>query len=134
MNEPRELRERAQRWLSWAVEDLAMAETLAANPQLAPRGACMWAHQAAEKALKALLIDRDVDPPKLHYLVRLNVMVGSAAGVPAEQLDELSRWALEGRYPADLAEATTADMVAAIDIARRVVAATSVLLASDVGE
>ena len=56
MNEPRELRERARRWLRWAEEELTMAAAVAENPELVPRGACVWAQQAAETALKALLV------------------------------------------------------------------------------
>ena len=61
----------ARRWLRWADEDLALAEHTAADSDVVARGACVWAHQAAEKALKALLILRDIDPPKLHDLDRL---------------------------------------------------------------
>lgn len=54
----------AQRWLGWAREDLTLAEHIAADPDVVRRGACMWAQQAAEKALKAMLIARGFDPPK----------------------------------------------------------------------
>src|SRR5205807_1081555 len=68
---PPDRREVAKRWLRWATEDLMLAEHTAADEELVARGACIWAHQAAEKAIKALLIARDVDPPKLHDLDRL---------------------------------------------------------------
>ena len=113
----------ARRWLRWADEDLALAEHTAADPDVVARGACVWAHQAAEKALKALLILRDIDPPKLHDLDRLAKRLpddeGSAFG-PIE-LPELTRWSSEGRYPADLDEAVHADAVRAIAIARQVI-------------
>ena len=94
----------ARRWLRWADEDLALAEHSAADSDVVARGACVWAHQAAEKALKALLILRDIDPPKLHDLDRL------AQRLPRD----------EGRYPADLDEATHADAAKAIAVAREV--------------
>ena len=112
----------AGRWLRWADEDLALAEHTAADPDVVPRGACVWAHQAAEKALKALLILRDIDPPKLHDLDRLAQRLPNDEGsafVPIE-LPELTRWSIEGRYPADLDEATHADGLRAIAIARQV--------------
>ena len=112
----------ARRWLRWADEDLALAEHTAADPDVVPRGACVWAHQAAEKALKALLILRDIDPPKLHDLDRLAQRLPDDEGstfVPIE-LPELTRWSIEGRYPADLDEATHADGLRAIAIARQV--------------
>lgn len=102
LNEPHELRSRARRWLRWAEEDLATASVVATNPHLVPRGACVWAQQAAEKALKALLVDADIDPPKIHSLGRLNSMLADPLDVDIEQLRELSRWSIDGRYPADL--------------------------------
>ncbi len=112
----------ARRWLRWADEDLALAEHTAADPDVVARGACVWAHQAAEKALKALLILRDIDPPKLHDLDRLAQRLPDDEGsafVPIE-LPELTRWSIEGRYPADLDEATHADGLKAIAVARQV--------------
>ena len=46
----------ALRWLRLAGEDLTVARHTAADPELVLRAACTWAHQAAEKALKALLV------------------------------------------------------------------------------
>ena len=119
---PPDVSDIARRWLRWADEDLALAEHTAADPDVVPRGACVWAHQAAEKALKALLILRDIDPPKLHDLDRLAQRLPDDEGsafVPIE-LPELTRWSIEGRYPADLDEATHADGLKAIAIARQV--------------
>ena len=112
----------ARRWLRWADEDLALAEHSAADSGVVARGACVWAHQAAEKALKALLILRDIDPPKLHDLDRLAQRLPRDEGsdFAAIDLPELTRWAIEGRYPADLDEATHADAAKAIAVAREV--------------
>ena len=41
----------------------------------------------------------------------------------------LTRWAIEGRYPGDLDEATHGDGVAAIDIAKAVLAVVRPLIA-----
>lgn len=113
----------ARRWLRWADEDLALAEHTAADPAVVARGACAWAHQAAEKALKALLILRDIDPPKLHDLDRLvqRLPDGEGRAFAPIELPELTRWSLEGRYPADLDEATHADALKAIRIATQVI-------------
>ena len=112
----------ARRWLRWADEDLALAEHTAADPDVVARGACVWAHQAAEKALKALMILRDIDPPKFHDLDRLAQRLPNDEGsvfAPIE-LPELTRWSIEGRYPADFDQATHADGLKAIAIARQV--------------
>lgn len=55
----------ALRWLQLAEEDLTVARHTAADPDLVSRAACTWAHQAAEKALKALLVKDGIDPPKI---------------------------------------------------------------------
>lgn len=112
----------ARRWLRWADEDLALAEHSAADPDVVARGACVWAHQAAEKALKALLILRDIDPPKLHDLDRLAQRLPDDEGraFSSIELPELTRWSIEGRYPADLDEATHTDALEATAVARRV--------------
>lgn len=108
--------------MRWADEDLALAEHTAADPDVVARGACVWAHQAAEKALKALLILRDIDPPKLHDLDRLTQRLPGNEGsaFAAIELPELTRWSIEGRYPADLDDATHADAMSAIIVARQV--------------
>jgi HEPN domain-containing protein len=102
-----------------------LAEHTAADEDLVPRGACIWAHQAAEKAIKALLVARDVDPPKLHDLDRLVAQLPEADAIVFDSLDlpELTRWAIEGRYPADLDEATSADAASSIALARSVMSA-----------
>lgn len=122
----------AQRWLRWADEDLALAEHTAADPDVVARGACVWAHQAAEKALKALLILRDIDPPKLHDLDRLAQRLpgGEGSAFSTIELPELTRWSIEGRYPADLDEATHADAEKAMVVARQVLDVVRVRIAT----
>ena len=84
-----------------------------------PRGVCMWSHQSGEKAVKALLVAYDIDPPKQHDLARLALRLPASAAdaLLAIDVDELSRWATEGRYPADLDEAREADAKRAIQLA-----------------
>ncbi len=125
MSAPPDRREVAARWLRWAAEDLALAEHTAADEDLVPRGACIWAHQAAEKAIKALLIARDIDPPKLHDLDRLvsRLPEADASAFDGIDLPELTRWSIEGRYRADLDEATRADGLRAIELAQSVITA-----------
>jgi HEPN domain-containing protein len=112
----------AARWLHWAVEDLTLAEHIAGDDDVVPRGACVFAHQAAEKALKALLTARGVEPAKLHDLDRLAARLPEADNVRFDAIDlpELTRWAIEGRYPDDVDDATPADASHAVDLAREV--------------
>jgi HEPN domain-containing protein len=92
---------RLQAWLKQAENDLAMAE-------YARRGgfhaqACYHCSQAAEKALKGLLIGLGEEPPRSHSLERL-VDAVAEAGLPVEalrelQLKALSRMTTATRYP-----------------------------------
>ena len=106
-------------WLRWANEDFVMAERSHQMDGFVPRGVCMWSHQSGEKAVKALLVAYDIDPPKQHDLARLALRLPASAAdaLLAIDVDELSRWATEGRYPADLDEAREADAKRAIQLA-----------------
>ena len=135
MDEPASVaHEQARRWLRWAAEDLVAARHSADDTDVAPRVACSLAQQAAEKAIKALVVSSDLDPPKTHNLLRLARML---AEEPADRLldvdlEDLTRWAIEGRYPGDLDEATSRDAVRAVEFAGQVVAiAQAVLEAAD---
>jgi HEPN domain-containing protein len=110
----------AARWLRWANEDLAHGEYGFGNERLVARGACVWAHQAGEKAVKALLIVHDIDPPKRHDLDLLCQLLPPDDGrlLSALNLPELSRWAIEGRYPDDFDEASRSQAAQALELAR----------------
>lgn len=112
----------ARRWLRWAGEDLVAARHSASDSEIAPRIACGLAQQAAEKAIKALVVLDGVDPPKSHNLVRLVRMLPSDVADPilAVDLEDLTRWAIEGRYPEDLDEASTEDAERAVTTASSV--------------
>lgn len=123
MSVPPEFIEEAGRWLRWADEDLLLAKRTAADTEVVPRGGCVWAHQAAEKALKAMLVASGIDPPKVHNLVKLADMLGDHRPGPFEDaaLAELSEWAILGRYPDDMSDATSEDAAVAVGQARVVV-------------
>lgn len=123
MSEPAdELAALVARWLNWASEDLALARSAQADATVVPRGACAWAHQCAEKALKAAIVACGVDPPRTHSLLRLEALVAGEmrAALAAVDLAGLTRWSIEGRYPDELDEATTADATAAVEAAAAV--------------
>ncbi len=119
MSAPQHERE-ARRWLRYAQEDLDAAETLADRW---PRHGCWLAQQAAEKALKALLISRQIDFPYSHDLDRLRGLLppGSSLHAACPDLAELTQWAVEARYPDDLPDLTRDDARRAIVQARQVI-------------
>jgi len=124
MTEVEPIEEPSQRWLRWADEDLLAAGHSSTDAEIAPRVACGLAQQAAEKAIKALLVAADIDPPRSHNLLRLARMLTEerASLILEVDLEELTRWAIEGRYPEDLDEATTNDATRAVELAGRVTA------------
>ena len=108
------------RWLRYAEEDLMTAETLLRQPQVVPRHACWFAQQAAEKALKAVLVFLQIDFPRTHDLDALRNLLPDdwqlKEALP--DLASLTEWAVEARYPGNWPEATSAEADAAVEQAR----------------
>jgi HEPN domain-containing protein len=71
------------------------------------------AQQAAEKALKAVLVAYGVDFPPTHNLVVLRDLAGEVCELPAEagSLPALSVYAVSSRYPEDAEPVTDKDEV-----------------------
>ncbi len=86
----------------------------------------------AEKAIKALVVSSDLDPPKTHNLLRLARMLAeeTASRLLDVDLEDLTRWAIEGRYPGDLDEATSRDATRAVELAGQILAVAQAALES----
>ena len=94
---------RPDAWLHQARNDLALAQLAKDNGFLAQ--SCYFASQAAEKGLKGALLELGVEPPHTHVLNDLVQRLGDN-GMNIEQLKglplrELSRMAIQSRYPVD---------------------------------
>lgn len=112
-------------WLRRAVSNLVRAEQEPIRPEILLDDLCFDAQQAAEKALKGVLVHRGLEFPKTHSIRELLRLVG-AAGVPVPpdvgEARELTAYAVAGRY-ADTAETVTREeWQRAVSLARRVVA------------
>lgn len=96
------------RWLRYAEEDLITAETLLEQPRIVPRQACWLAQQAAEKAIKAVLVFLQIDFPRTHDLDALRnlIPVDWQLKTAHPDLASLSEWAVEARYPSEWEEPT----------------------------
>ena len=130
MPDPDALREVAGRWLAAADDDLRAARLLAESDEIGPEIACFHAQQAAEKALKAMLIAAWEDVPRSHDLDRLHGLVVGAigaddVGLPGKDLAWLAELGLGGRYPDGSRDdaATPADLERAVNLAAAVVRA-----------
>ena len=106
-------------WLRKAEEDLLVAENELHNVAWA---SAFHAQQAAEKALKALLVALKVDPPRTHeieFLLRLL----EEKGVETSEVSEagkLTDYAVEARYPDFEEEPTVEEAAEALELARSV--------------
>jgi HEPN domain-containing protein len=114
----------AEVWLRYAEEDLETAVRMLAGQGFAVRWACFLAQQAAEKAIKGVLVDAGIRFPFIHdlHLLRELVPAGKRLASLDVDLTGLARWAKVARYPTR-EEASDADADAAVATARGVVEA-----------
>jgi HEPN domain-containing protein len=112
-------------WLRLAGGDLAVAR--AEIPGAPAELLCFHAQQAAEKAIKAMLISRGLAFPRTHDLDRLLDVLDLESGgnaVPSELRDAvaLTDYAVRARYPFIGEAVTPADLQEALRIATAIVA------------
>ncbi len=91
-------------WLQRARSDLQLGRAALVTKGVLPEDAAFHAQQCAEKALKALLLYRDVAFPKTHAIeVLLDLLKAQGMKIPKE-VDtsfELSEYAVQTRYPGE---------------------------------
>lgn len=108
-------------WLQKAAEDeLSLKAVLAEG---APSTACFLAQQMVEKLLKALLVYSGNEFSKIHDLVKLGESLQSAYPdvIQLKQdLQKLSQFYIETRYPADYPEFTKTEAREAYDMAQKI--------------
>ncbi len=109
----------AHRWLRYAEEDLAAAHLMLASLQVFPKQACYHAQQAAEKALKSVLVAHGIPFPRTHDLLALARLLplDDASLIAGLDLGDLSTWVVTARYPMDPEEATTPEAHGAVAMA-----------------
>jgi len=116
-------------WLVKAADDLAVAEVVQASPIGANWAACFHAQQAAEKALKALLVLLGIDFPRTHALERIADLLPPelAASFDREAIILLSPWAIAGRYPEDVGNPTEEETATIVHAARAILSRATLL-------
>ncbi len=120
-------------WLGYARADLLLAET----PP--PTGVflellCFHAQQAAEKALKAVILSpTGTPPPRTHDVILLLDLARAVSEAPIDALaaQGLTQYAVITRYPADLGEVDHAEWRRAVADARAVVERAAAHLAAE---
>ena len=94
----------ARRWLSKSRTDLVVASViLEKGPDMDPWACCFHAQQAAEKALKAVLVARGTEPPYTHDLGALAAVMPDdlSLAVSGNDLGDLTTYATGSRYVLD---------------------------------
>ena len=109
-------------WLRHAWSDLDLAR-VGRNSRILVEDLCFHAQQAAEKALKAVLVFRSVPFPKTHNIRTLIDLLPGDLNLPeaAKGAAILTDYAVLTRYPGDLEPVTEEEYHEAIRIAETVV-------------
>ena len=108
-------------WLRRARSNLAIAR-MDKREDVMLEDLCFEAQQAAEKALKALLIDLSGDYPRTHAFTLLLTRLEAYLTVPraVREVIELSDYAVQLRYPGDYHPVSEEEYQRAVVLAARV--------------
>jgi HEPN domain-containing protein len=113
-----------EEWISHANSDLKLACLAAGDPDIRPEQACFHAQQAAEKAIKGVLISENIDFPLSHDIEELLEIAENAGVIPPKEVasaDLLTPYAAETRYPGYWEEISEADVDNALKMAEQTV-------------
>lgn len=111
-------------WLRHARSDLALARAVEDNPDVLPNQTAFHAQQAAEKAIKAVMIHEGIDFPLTHdlkELVKRWTNSGRLWPHALANVKALNPYAVESRYPGYSHQISRTEMLAAIEMAEQVV-------------
>jgi HEPN domain-containing protein len=118
------IRELVAEWMRRARSDMAVAN-LIEDERIEPEILAFHAQQAAEKALKALLVLRQVEFPRAHPIGPLLELCRMAGFVETEDLADavtLTRYAVTTRYPGAEGPVSRQEAREAAELAARVLA------------
>jgi len=112
----------AAHWLAYAESDLAVARGVD-RPGVLTETLCFHAQQAAEKAIKAVLVAGGIEPPRTHDL---DTLLAAVPGDVPNDFDRLSvaaltAYAVASRYPGDDEPVDAHEYAMALAIAASVV-------------
>jgi HEPN domain-containing protein len=112
-------------WLAHAESDLNLARLAKNREEILPEQVCFHAQQAAEKALKAVLLARGIAFPFVHDIDELlEVAAQGGLALPSELMDagSLTAYAVEARYPGHWAAISPSEVEDAIGQAEAIFA------------
>jgi len=110
-------------WFQKADEDELNAGSILKHRDGTPSGVCFLSQQMAEKYLKGLLIYNNKSFPKIHDLIQLQTLLLDI--IPdikdySNELDLLTTYYFEARYPGDYPEFTWKEAEQAYESAKRI--------------
>ncbi|MBM4308689.1 MAG: HEPN domain-containing protein [Deltaproteobacteria bacterium] len=109
-------------WLNRAQSNLALAKTEGSGIYL--EDLCFHAQQAAEKAVKALLIKQAVEFPYVHDLAELLTLLEQKGVILPEKVkqgEKLTRFAVFTRYPGIASPVSREEYEEALNLAEAIV-------------
>ena len=109
-------------WLNRARSNLALATNRIPDAYL--EDLCFEAQQAAEKAIKAVMIGRGIEFPYAHDLARLLSLIeegGEAIPESVRKAEELTPYAVIARYPGTARPLAEHEYDEAVEVAEAVV-------------
>lgn len=108
-------------WMKKAEHDLKSAKIILSSGEEIYDSVCFHSQQFAEKALKALFTARNIEFPKTHNLLLLsNLLLDADIMQYNEELESLTKYAVESRYPGDYVEPGHEEAQKALDTATKV--------------
>ena len=112
----------AEDWLQHARSDLALCRE-AHTEEVLRETLCFHAQQAAEKAIKAVLVARGIAFPRTHNLLTLAEVLASVVAIPAAVRESaaLTGYAVASRYPGEEEPVSDEELHCAVALAARVV-------------
>lgn len=120
-------------WLRRARSNLARASQGQVTPDVLFEDVCFDAQQAAEKALKALLVLKGVQVPRTHSIGELVTMLtelGFDIPLDVQEASALTDYAVAARYPGPSEPVLIEDYQRAVATATAVVSWASVVVAA----
>ena len=109
-------------WSNRAGSNLALAKARAAGVYL--EDLCFEAQQAAEKAIKSVMLRRNIEYPYVHDLARLLSLLEEAGEIipdTVRKAEELTPYAVSTRYPGTTRPVAVHEYEQAVEIATAVV-------------
>jgi HEPN domain-containing protein len=120
-----------------AQSDLRLARLALGDASIRREQVCFHIQQAAEKAIKAVLVSRGIDFPLTHDIEQLlEVAESSGLPLPEDVLQDgsLTPYAVEVRYPGYFGEITGADVDEAMRTADQTISWAKSMLSENRGQ